>query len=151
MADLKALGLTSKHPFYEAWVRMKQRCDNPHSTQYPYYGGRGITYTPEWSNFDNFYDDMWPTWREGLTLDRRRNSQGYSKDNCRWATWKEQANNKRPYTLDVRNTSGVTGVYYSRSTGKWLAQIYENGRRKTVYSGRSFEEARIAREKWEGK
>lgn len=150
MANLKSLGLSDRHPFYTSWLRMKQRCNNPYSTQYCYYGGRGITYDPRWNDFDNFYNDMWSTWAEGLTLDRIRNSQGYSKSNCRWATRKEQANNKRPYKLDVRNTSGVKGVYYNRVTEKWLAQVYEKGKRRTIYSGKSFEEARAARREWEG-
>lgn len=137
------------HPFYAAWVRMRQRCYNPKSTQYEYYGGRGITVDSRWDIFENFYQDMWSTWRLGLTLDRKEVNGSYSKDNCRWATWQEQAENKRPYKIDVRNSSGVKGVYYSTVKGKWVAQAFVNRRRIHLYYGDSFDAACFAREDWE--
>jgi hypothetical protein len=88
--------LPKNHPVYVAWVNMKTRCDNPLSTQYRWYGGRGITYCERWQWFDNFYDDMFDSWREGLTLDRKRNNEDYSPDNCTWATKTEQARNRNP-------------------------------------------------------
>lgn len=48
-----------------------------------------------WDTFENFYEDMFGSWQEGLTLDREYNELGYNKENCRRATWETQANNRR--------------------------------------------------------
>ncbi len=93
--ELEALGLHKHHPFYLAWCNMKTRCDNPNSTQYPWYGAKGVTYDVRWKGFRAFYEDMWPTWQAGLTLERNHPFVNYNKDNCSWATWSEQANNRR--------------------------------------------------------
>lgn len=91
---LSALGIDSKHPFYTAWANMKTRCDNHRSTQYRWYGGKGIHYCKEWGSFKNFYTDMWPSWQSGLTLERRNVDLGYNKDNCTWIPYSEQASNR---------------------------------------------------------
>lgn len=92
--NLRRLGLDINHPFRVAWQSMKTRCDNRNAGNYARYGGRGVTYCEEWKDFMNFYNDMWPDWFEGMTLERRKNSEGYSPDNCRWASLEEQAINK---------------------------------------------------------
>lgn len=74
---------------------MKQRCSNPAHQAYQRYGGRGIFVCEEWQAFEGFYKDMGASYKEGLTLDRRDNEKGYSKENCRWSTPTEQARNKR--------------------------------------------------------
>jgi hypothetical protein len=80
---------------YGSWYAMKQRCNNPKNKQYKDYGGRGIKYIPAWDTFETFEKDMSLEYQKNLTLDRIDNSKGYSKENCRWATRKQQNQNKR--------------------------------------------------------
>lgn len=79
---------------YVIWVSMRQRCLNPKSWQYRYYGARGITVCPEWDSFGHFLADMGEA-PHGLTLERRNNDLSYSKSNCYWASRKAQAQNTR--------------------------------------------------------
>ena len=79
---------------YKSWVSMKQRCSNKSLREYKDYGGRGIIICEEWLKFENFYKDMGDR-PNGKTLDRIDNSKGYYKENCKWSTRKEQANNTR--------------------------------------------------------
>lgn len=83
---------------YEIWTTMKQRCENQNAHKYPAYGGRGITVCKEWQDFSVFLADMGPR-PEGFSIERIDNHKGYSKDNCRWASRKEQQRNRRTNRL----------------------------------------------------
>lgn len=83
-------------PEYRSWQGMMQRCNDPNSTSYANYGGRGISVCARWHDFRNFYADMGAR-PEGMTLDRFPDNDGnYELGNCRWATGSEQRSNQRP-------------------------------------------------------
>lgn len=79
-----------------AWINMKTRCYNKKSSDYKDYGGRGIIVCERWKNsFSNFFLDMGLKPSKDHSLDRIEVDGNYKKENCRWATKIEQANNKR--------------------------------------------------------
>ena len=107
---------------YWIWAAMLDRCKNPNNKTFAYYGGRGIAVCERWLSFENFLSDMGQRPSPQHSLDRRDNSLGYSKDNCRWSTKREQMANMRSNIrvefcgaiLTLGQIAHATGVnYYS--------------------------------------
>jgi hypothetical protein len=83
-------------PEYKTWTMIKSRCNNPKSSGYENYGGRGIKICERWNNsFQNFLDDMGKKPNTDFCIDRINVNEGYYKDNCQWTSLKSQQNNKR--------------------------------------------------------
>ena len=99
---------------YRAWYSMKRRCLNPSNEKFSHYGGRGISFHPPWADFRAFLADMGPAPSPTHTLERRDVDKDYGPDNCVWATWVAQANNKQ--TTIYAEIGGVT-----RSVKQWSA------------------------------
>jgi hypothetical protein len=101
---------------YMCWRNMISRCDHKSTHQYYLYGGRGITYSKRWKKFENFLTDMGEC-PANLTLDRVNPNGNYSKRNCRWATTKQQAANKRTSIYLKMNGLKLCISEWARITG----------------------------------
>jgi hypothetical protein len=112
---------------YLAWERMQGRCRQPASKDYKYYGGRGIRVCDRWlgeHGFENFLADMGPK-PKGLTLDRWPDVNGnYEPSNCRWATWKEQQNNKTDNHNITHEGKTMTLTQWAESSGLTYTQLH---------------------------
>lgn len=102
---------------YKTWLSMLARCRDQENHNY---GGRGVSVCDSWLDFTAFYSDMGDR-PEGHTIDRINPEEGYSKENCRWATARAQALNKRG---SVYSTHGVDLVSLSEDYGIPLTTIY---------------------------
>lgn len=118
--------------FYFCYFSMKQRCEDKNSTSYPRYGAKGIKLL--WPTFESFRDDMYESYSQHVkdfgerqtTIDRIDNNGDYCKENCRWATYLEQAQNKS--NLHFLTFNGKT-----QTITKWAKEI---GIRKELIAGR---------------
>lgn len=105
-------GYQNKYPeAHKSWDSMHQRCNNPNAPDYKHYGGRGIKVCKEWLRFIDFYDDMGSPPMDSITgnrwtLERKDTNGDYTKENCIWASAKDQNMNKT-------NTLHLGIKYYS--------------------------------------
>lgn len=127
---------------YKVWSEMKRRCNNPNCRVFMYYGGRGISYTPEWERYKPFYD--WAiangydehAKRGECTLDRIDVNGDYTPLNCRWITQSEQALNTRTNKFIEAFGESHTITEWAKMTG-FLAETI----RKRLNIGFSQEDA----------
>jgi hypothetical protein len=128
-------------PEYNAWYGMLQRCNNPNNKAYKYYGARGVAVCDRWlDSFENFLADVGPRPSHRHSLDRELNDKGYSPENCRWATKKQQTRNQRSNVvvqyqgreMTLAEAAEVAGVPYNllwrrvRSRGQSLESAIED-------------------------
>lgn len=118
---------------WRAWRGMKQRCSNPKTEKFSFYGGRGITFCDRWRTFENFYADMGDC-PAGMSLDRIDPNGNYEPGNCRWESSEVQHNNTRRNvyatiggeTKSVVQWCRLLGIsqftVYSRITKGWTAE-----------------------------
>lgn len=134
-------GLTDTK-IYGTWFNIKARCYNPSCEQYRNYGGRGIKMCDEWLedvsefakwSYENGYN-------ENLTIDRIDVNKDYEPSNCRWTTWKEQANNKR-------NNRYIEYNGEVKTLKEWceLYDLKYNTVKRRIYRGWEIEEAFFGR------
>ena len=119
----------SKTPEYRAWNSLRQRCTNPSRKDYKYYGGRGISFDPNWTSFEVFLADVGLRPSSKHELDREKNHLGYSKENCRWVT-KAENNENRDVTIRVlhqgclitlKDLEALTGTPYKTLYNRYRA------------------------------
>lgn len=85
----------AEHQLYRLWVAMRQRCRDPHASNFAHYGGRGVSVCHRWEDFDSFCADIPPRPSMEHTLDRIDNDGNYEPGNVRWSTRTEQNRNRR--------------------------------------------------------
>lgn len=110
----------SDTPEHISWTNMLQRCQNPMVPEYSNYGGRegqAITVCERWKSFENFYEDMGPKPFSKATIERTNNSLSYSKENCKWATMKEQARNTRRNRILTLNGQSMCLAEWAEKVG----------------------------------
>lgn len=105
-------------PEYPIWCAMKNRCHNPNDRGYYKYGGRGIFVADEWREcFETFFSDMGSRPSPRHTLERIDNDGPYAPWNCRWATYTEQARNKRNARRYTYQGESLTAAEWSERLG----------------------------------
>lgn len=103
---------------YLIWKSMIKRCENPNDQDFKSYGGRGITVCKRWHRFENFYTDVGDP-PKSMSLDRWPDNDGnYEPKNWRWATWEEQANNRRSKSCGPMKQHWFFA--FNLDTGEWI-------------------------------
>lgn len=100
---------------FNIWCSLRNRCDKKYNLDYKRYGWRWITYCEKWKTFLGFYEDMKEWYANNLEIDRINNDWNYTKDNCRWATRKQQNRN-----------SSNNRIYKWKCISEWCEELWLN-------------------------
>lgn len=107
----------SNSPTYISWQSMRQRCRNPKGNRYHRYGGRGIHVCKRWDSYENFLADMGKRPSIKHTIERKNSNNNYNKANCKWATQREQQNNRNNNHRITFQGRTQTLMQWSREVG----------------------------------
>lgn len=130
----------SKTRLYKEWKSMKDRCYRTTHPYYNYYGEKGIQVCEEWkNNFENFKEwSLNNGYQDNLTIDRIDNDKDYCPDNCRWATQKEQANNRTNNIYAYYQGKLLSLIEIVEITNKPYSTIYSYYRRRNELYGKKY-------------
>ena len=109
-----------KLKFYKKWQTIKRRCYDVKHDAYKNYGARGIKVCDSWLIFENFYNDMFPTYKKGMWLDRLNNNGNYEPSNCSWVTPSQNNKNRRNSCTKQSNVDYVT---FDKRNSKWSVKF----------------------------
>jgi hypothetical protein len=121
----------SRTKIYNVWHDMINRTTNPLYKRWKDYGGRGITVCEQWRKFENFYADMGGI-PQDMTLERINNDEGYNPNNCKWASYHEQFQNRRTTKIIEFSGEKLSLTEWAKKTGISLSTL--RGRLKLGWS-----------------
>lgn len=128
---------TDDPKYYDIWVQMRARCNNPNHPSFKWYGARGIFVCERWNSFQTFAEDMGER-PEGMQIDRIDNDGNYEPENCRWVTSTENHRNRRGNRL-------LTAFGETKTMAEWLEDdrcaVSKNTLKNRVFRGWPDEEA----------
>jgi hypothetical protein len=118
-------------PLYKIWQTMRGRCQETKGKKFPHYKGRGIKVCERWSDFNNFYADMIPTYIPGLTIERKNVNGDYEPSNCCWIPKSEQGDNKTntwmvdsPWgRISVKKAAELAGISIATIKGRCVRKV----------------------------
>jgi hypothetical protein len=113
---------------YMIWAGILQRCNNPKDTAYPYYGGRGITVSPEWFDFANFHKDM-GNCPDNWSIERLNCDGPYTKENCKWIPISDQSSNTRRTIKITHNGKTMPLGHWAKEIGVSAQCLYDRRKR----------------------
>jgi len=127
---------------YKSWIGLRCRCNDKLNADY---GGRGVTYPREWDSFESFLSDMGHC-PIGSSIERIDNSLGYSKENCKWATPKQQTRNRRSSSFVSHKGIIMTMAEYSEAVNMSWSGAYKRANREGIFMGKKNENGIFVKE-----